>query len=34
MNALLGNRDGEYMFSAKSGKGRESKAPGQIWNNQ
>ena len=34
MNALLGNLDGEYMFSAKSEKGQESKAPGQIWYNQ
>ena len=34
MNALLGNLDGEYMSSAKSEKEQESKAPGQILNNQ
>ena len=34
MNALLGKLEGEYMFSAKSEKGQESKAPGQIWYNQ
>ena len=34
MNALLGNLDGEYMLSANSEKGQESKAPGQIQYNQ